>query len=369
MRRLARTTAALAALALLAAGGGSSSASTPHGRSSGTAAAARFKACLVTDTGGIDDRSFNQLSWQGMRGAAATRPRKIKVTFLESTSTADYARNIDAFIAQKCGIIVTVGFLTASATEAAAKAHPKRKFAIVDCSYRSGCLFGTKVRNIDQLVFSTVQDGFLGGYLAAGMSKTGVVATYGGENFGTVTIYMDGFWDGVRYYNSRHHTHVRVLGWNEKTQKGVFLGSFTDISAGRRIANTFINEGADVIFPVAGGAGLGTAEAIKTANASGKSVSIEWADTDGCLTAAMYCKYFLTSVTKGIAEAVKTVVLAAARGSFRRAYIGTLANGGVALAPYHDFAGKIPAVLKAEITKVRSQIESGKIVPATKSPV
>ena len=101
------------------------------------------------------------------------------------------------------------------ATEAAAKANPKQKFAIVDCSYASACLTGTHEPNINQLVYNTVQDAFLGGYLAAGMTKTGKVATYGGMKFGTVTIFMDGFWDGVQYYNKQHHTNVQVLGWSE----------------------------------------------------------------------------------------------------------------------------------------------------------
>jgi basic membrane protein A len=369
MRGIARTTAALSVVALLAAGGGSSSASTRPSRSPRTETAARFKACLVTDTGGIDDRSFNQLTWAGMRAAAAAEPRRIRVSFLQPTSVADFAPDIDTFIAEKCGIIVTVGFLMADATEAAARANPRQKFAIVDCTYMSECLAGRRARNIDRLAFNTVQDGFLGGYLAAGLSKTHVVATYGGVALGTVTIYMDGFWDGVRYYNSRHQTPVKVLGWNEKTQKGAFIGNFTDIGAGRAITNTFIGEGADVIFPVAGGAGLGTAEAVRTADGKGKNVSIEWADTDGCLSVPQFCKYFLTSVTKGIAAAVRTVVLATVHRAFRSTYTGTLANGGAVLAPYHDFFSKVPAVLRAEIIKLRSEIESGRIVPATKSPV
>jgi basic membrane protein A len=131
---------------LLAAGGGTSSASTAPGNSSGGVTAAKLSACMVTDIGGIDDKSFNQLSWQGMRAAASARPRKIRVSFLQSETTADYAPNIAAFIAAKCRIIVTVGFLMADATEAAAKAHPKQKFAIVDCSYASRCLTGKKVK-------------------------------------------------------------------------------------------------------------------------------------------------------------------------------------------------------------------------------
>ena len=325
---------------------------------------------MVTDTGGIDDKSFNQSSWAGMQAAAAAEPSKIQVTYLPSTTSADYASNISTFIAKKCGIIVTVGFLMAGATETAAKANPKQDFAIVDCSYASFCLSGTKVTNIDQLVFNTVQDAFLGGYLAAGMSKTHIVATYGGENFGTVTIYEDGFWDGVQYYNAQHHTNVKVLGWNEKTQKGVFAGSFTNLGAGQALTNTYIGDGADIIFPVAGGVGLGTAKAVQTADNSGKHIYMEWVDTDGCVSAAQYCKYMLTSVTKGITEAVKTAVLNAANGTFSGGtYIGTLTNGGAVLTPYHDLASQVPAALQAEIKTLEQEIISGKIVPATKNPV
>jgi basic membrane protein A and related proteins len=366
-----RAVVAFSAIALLAAACGSPSSSNGSSSSgSGTSASGKFLGCMVTDTGGIDDKSFNQSSWQGMQAAAATNPSKIQVTYLPSTTSADYASNISTFIGKKCGIIVTVGFLMADATEAAAKANPHQKFAIVDCSYASECLTGAKEKNIDQLVFNTVQDGFLGGYLAAGMSKSGVVATYGGENFGTVTIYEDGFWDGVQYYNTQHHTSVKVLGWDEQTQKGDFIGNFTNVGAGQTLTNTYIGEGADVIFPVAGGVGLGTAKAVQTADTSGKNVSMEWVDTDGCVSAAQYCKYMLTSVTKGISQAVKTAVLAAATGKFSGGtYIGTLANGGAVMSPYHDYASMVPAALQSEINTLKQEIISGKINPVTKSPV
>ena len=339
--------------------------------STAAASGAKFLGCMVTDTGGINDKSFNQSAWQGMQEAAAANPN-ITVKYLQSTTQSDYVPNINTFLGEKCGIIVTVGFLMADATEAAAKANPTQDFAIVDCSYASECLTGAKESNIDQLTFNTVQDGFLGGYLAAGMTKTGKVATFGGEDFGTVTIYMDGFWDGVQYYNSKHGTHVQVLGWNEKTQKGSFTGDFTNETKGQTLTQTFISEGADIIFPVAGGVGLGAAKAVQDAdNAAGtQKVNMMWVDTDGCVSAPQYCKYFITSVEKGIQSAVKTSVLSAANGTFKGGtYIGTLANGGVQLAPYHDFQSKVPAALQAELNTLKQEIISGKIVPATKSPV
>jgi basic membrane protein A len=352
---------------LAAACGSSSSGASPStsASSSAPAAAAKFEGCMVTDTGGIDDKSFNASSWQGMQQAQATDPSKITVKYLQSTSSADYASNISAFLGQKCGIIVTVGFLMAQATQAAAKANAGAKFAIVDYPK-------FPQTNIDSLVFNTVQDGFLGGFLAAGMTKTGKVATFGGEKLPTVTIYMDGFWDGVQYYNKLHHTKVKVLGWNEQTQSGEFTNSFTNLTMGQTITQQFITEGADIIFPVAGGVGLGAAKAVQDADnsAGSQKINMMWVDTDGCISAAQYCKYFITSVEKGIQPAVKAAVLSAAHGTFKGgAYIGTLANGGVGLAPFHDFASKIPPALLAQLGVVKAAIISGKIVPATKSPV
>jgi basic membrane protein A len=366
--------AGLSAVSLLAAACGSSSGSSGTSPSSSAssstpAVAAKFKACMVTDTGGIDDKSFNQSSYQGLTEAAAADPN-VSAQFLPSTTTADYASNITSFIGQKCGIIVTVGFLMGAATSKGATANPGTKFAIVD--FPQAGLTPTPEKNVDALTFNTVQDGFLGGYLAAGMTKSKKVATFGGQKFSTVTIYMDGFWDGVQYYNSQHHTNVQVLGWNEKTQKGSFTGNFTDLTAGQRLTTTFISEGADIIFPVAGGVGLGAMKAIQNADSADGSQKVNalWVDTDGCVSAAQFCKYFISSVEKGIQTAVKNAVLSAAKGTFKGGnYVGDLANGGVTLAPYHDFGSKVPAALTAELAKVKAGIENGSIKTPTKSPV
>jgi basic membrane protein A len=369
-----------ATLVIAACGSSHSSASSSTSTSSSSTATSTAAAggsgskvlgCMVTDTGGINDRSFNASSWAGMQAAAAANPN-ITVKYLQSTTQSDYTPNINTFIGEKCNIIVTVGFLMGAATEAAAKANPNQKFAIVDCSYASGCITGTKEPNIDQLVFNTVQDGFLGGYLAAGMSKTAKVATFGGIELPTVTIYMDGYWDGVQYYNQKHGTHVQVLGWNEQTQKGSFTGDFTNQTKGQNLTQTFISEGADIIFPVAGNVGLGAAKAVQSADqaAGSAKVLLEWVDTDGCVSAATYCPYFLTSVEKGIVAAVKASVLSVASGTFTGgSYVGTLQNGGAVLAPFHDFASKVPQALQSELMQVSQGIESGSIQTPTKSPV
>ena len=376
MKHSAWATAALAVSATLvvaACGSSTSSASSSSTSSSSSAPAAsgssapatgNFLGCMVTDTGGIDDRSFNASAWAGMQGAASANSH-ITVKYLQSTTQADYVPNINTFISQKCGIIVTVGFLMGDDTQTAAKAHASQDFAIVDFSYNPA------LPNVNALLFDTSQDGFLGGYLAAGMSKTGKVATFGGQKLPTVTIYMDGFWDGVQYYNSKHGTHVQVLGWNEQTQNGSFTGDFTNQTKGQTLTQTFISEGADIIFPVAGNVGLGAAKAVQQADtaAGSQKVNMMWVDVDGCVSAAQYCKYFITSVQKGIVAAVTTAVTNSANGSFKGGnYIGTLANGGVGLAPFHDFDSKVPSSLKNELAQVKAGIVNGSIKVATKSP-
>jgi basic membrane protein A and related proteins len=373
VRATLMTVAAVSATALLAACGSTTSApssststsSTPSSSSSTASTAGKFLGCMVTDTGGLDDRSFNASSWQGMQEAAAADP-SITVHNLQSQSSSDYTPNINQFVAKKCGIIVTVGFLMGDNTQTAAKANPAQKLAIVDYNYTP------VVKNIDSLVYNTVQDGFLGGYLAAGMSKTGAVATFGGQKLPTVTIYMDGFWDGVQYYNSQNHKHVKVLGWNEQTQNGSFTGNFTNQTSGQTLTQTFISDGADVIFPVAGNVGLGAAKAVQNADAQAGSqkVNMLWVDTDGCVKAAQYCKYFISSVTKGIQASVKAAVLSAANGTFKGGnYVGDLSNGGVALSPFHDFASKVPAALQSQLATIKAGIISGAIKTPTKSPV
>jgi basic membrane protein A len=356
--------AVLGVVALLAAGCGSSSPSTGSS-SSAPAAAAKFKACVVTDTGGINDKSFNQSAYEAATEAASASGGKISAQYLSSASAADYAPNITSFINQKCGIIVTNGFLMGASTSTAAKANPSQKFAIIDFSYPK------PFKNVSSLVFSTDEDAFQAGYLAAGMSKSGKVATFGGQKIPPVTIYMDGYWDGVQYYNAKKHKNVKVLGWNEKTQDGSFTGNFTDITAGQRLTNTFISEGADVIFPVAGNVGLGAAKAVQNANtaAGTQKVNMMWVDSDGCIKVPQYCKYFITTVNKGITAAVRHAIMTAYQGTFKGGnYVGTLANGGVGLAPYHDFASKVPASLQAELAQIKTGIENGTIKPATKSP-
>jgi basic membrane protein A len=198
------------------------------------------------------------------------------------------------------------------------------------------------------------------------------VAEFGGQNIPTVTIYMDGWVAGVRYYDELNHKSVKVYGWyptskgrtaDNYTGAGLFTNNFTDEGLGKTDTHALIGQGASVIFSVAGGVGLGALSAVQSADSSTPgSAEMEWVDTDGCVSDPSGCKYFITSVDKGILPSVETAVLAAAHGTFKGGfYVGDLANGGVSLAPYHDFASKIPASVQSKINAIKAGIESGKI--------
>jgi basic membrane protein A len=341
---------AVGGLVLAAAGCGKPPASS-SGASGASGGGKAIHGCMVTDIGGINDRSFNASAWAGMQ-AASKQNSNIKVDYVQSRNESDYGPNLNGYVQQKCDLIVAVGGLMQDATIAAGKANPNQKFAIVD-----GML---GLPNSYSMQFDTAQAGFLAGYLAAGVSKTGAVATYGGLKLNTVTIFMDGFADGVAQYNKVKGKSVKVLGWDKAAQNGSFANSFIDQNAGKRLSDQFVAQGADVIMPVAGGTGLGTAAGAQQSN--GK-FSVIWVDQDGCNSASQYCSVFLSTVVKNISDAVRDALLKTADGSiqFGGGWIGTLANNGVQLAPFHQMENQVPADLKSELDQLKKDIIAGKV--------
>jgi basic membrane protein A len=305
------------------------------------------KVCEVTDTGGVDDKSFNATAWKGAQDAV--KDFGVEAKYLESTQQTDYAKNINAFIEEKCDLIVTVGFLLGDDTKAAAEKNPDQKFAIVDYAY------DPTIPNVLGLTFATDQSAFLAGYLAAGMTKTGKIGTFGGLQIPTVTIFMDGLYYGVQYYNEQNNTQVEVLGWDPKTQKGSFTGDFSNTDKGKSTAQNLMDEGADIIMPVAGPVGLGAAEAVKTAG----NAWIIGVDTDWTVSAANYKDIILTSVAKNMDVAVHDSVKAVLDGTFKGGiYTGTLENGGMGLGTISSTA---PAELTAKVDQIKADIIAGKV--------
>ncbi len=324
-----------------------------------------FKVGQVTDLGGIDDKSFNASAWLGVENAQ----KELGVTgkYLESQGQSDYAKNIQQFLDEDTNLIVTVGFLLGVDTAKAALANPETKFAIVDYAYPDcwpgaavgkDCGSDKEIANVLGLTFQTDQAAFLAGYLAAGMTKTGKVATYGGLNIPTVTIFMKGFEAGVKYYNQQKGTNVEVLGWNTAAADGVFAGNFESTDDGRSLAESFVQEGADIILPVAGPVGLGSAAVCKeTGNCLVIGVDADWYET-----AAEYKDVVLTSVLKKINVAVYDAVKRAKDGTFKGGVATyTIKDGGVDIAPYHDFDSKVSAELKAEVEAAKKALIDGSL--------
>ncbi|MDX6282490.1 MAG: basic rane protein, partial [Kribbellaceae bacterium] len=196
MKKYVRGLAMVGVLTLAVAACGSK----PAENTAGGDANKDFKACMVSDSGGFDDKSFNQTSYEGFQ--AAVKAKGLTPVKAESKSDNDYPTNMTAMVAAKCNVIVAVGFKLEDATDKAAKANPSIKFAIVDSAP------ATPIENIKPLSFNTAQASFQAGYLAAAMSKSGKVGTFGGVKIPPVTIFMDGFAEGVRYYNKQKSKNV-----------------------------------------------------------------------------------------------------------------------------------------------------------------
>jgi basic membrane protein A and related proteins len=306
-----------------------------------------FKGCIVSDSGGFEDKSFNETSYAGLM--AAKESMGIKTAEVESNAVAEFEDNINAMVQQNCNSITTVGFLLGDATEKAARANPDIDFSIVDYAYDN------PADNLKGLLFNTAEPSFLAGYLAAGVSESGVVGTFGGQNIPSVTAFMEGFRQGVERYNEDEGADVKLVGWDGN--KGSFTNDFEAKTKGQDTAEKMIQQGADVIFPVAGPAGLGGLQAAKDQN-----VRAIWVDSDGCESAAEYCDVLLTSVMKGMDVAVQEAVTASAEGEFtNEAYTGTLENGGVGLAPFHELESTIPDELKDKLEELEQQIIEGEL--------
>jgi basic membrane protein A len=360
--------AALGVSALVLAG----CSAAPTGGST-TKAASNFLPCMVSDLGGFDDHSFNQLGLEGLQAGA--KDLGVKEKHVQSTADADYAPNIDSLLSSGCNLIVSVGFNLSQATDAAAKANPDVKFAIVDDPLDNEGATGTDgkptgdgkvdVTNGKPILFDTAQAAFLAGYAAASYSKTGVVGTFGGIQIPPVTIFMDGFAEGVDYFNKVKSKDVKVVGWDVASQTGVFTGGFAAGVEAKTAAQGLLNQKADVILPVGGPIYQSAAEAIKDQNTGSVMIGV---DADVYNSDPTVKTLLLTSVMKGVKPGVKAVVEDAAGGDFNNTpYVGTLKNGGVGIAPFHDYASKVDPGLQKEIDAIKAKIISGDIVVTSKA--
>jgi len=314
--------------------------------------------CLVTDLAGVDDRSFNAAAWQGVLDAVDAGYAAEDPILLESDEQSDYQPNIDQCIAQGAQHIVTVGFELGDATATNAEANPDISWTIVDFGY------DPDIPNVRELVYQTDEAAFAAGYLAAGVSESGIIGTYGGLNIPTVSIFMDGLARGVEHYNEVNGTSVRVVGWDIEAQDGSFTGVFDPADPiVRSTCESILDEGADIMLPVGGAINLPCGTAIQDRGIDAALIGV---DQDAFEAAPEeYQDLWLTTIEKSLALQVTRSVQDHSTGSWTPGgEVGTLANEGVGLTEYHSWADRVPDELDAEVQQILEDIANGDIEAA-----
>ena len=208
------------------------------------------KLTMVTDTGGVNDQSFNQSAWEGM--TELKDKYGWDVSYLESKQDSDYATNLDKAVDAESDLVWGVGFAMADATLKAAKDNPNTQFAIIDNGNDS------EVSNFTGVMFRAQEPSFVVGYIAARTTKTGKVGFVGGISSALIDQFEYGYRGGVAYANKENNTNVEV--------SAQYAESFSDAAKGKAIANSMYSDGCDIVFHAAGGVGTGVIEAAKDAN-------------------------------------------------------------------------------------------------------
>jgi basic membrane protein A len=313
-----------------------------------------ISACLVTDSAGIGDRSFNDAVWKGLESAEADFGSEI--SYIESKSADDYAPNIQACLDAEADVVICVGFMMGDACVAAIDANPDTKFIGVD-------IYGLGKDNFIGIDAYMEQSSFLAGYLAAGMSETGVLGTWTGFVNAVVLSFMDGFYMGAMEYNDVHGTDVQVLGYDPADMDNAAnIASWDDLDKGRAISETQMDNGADIIYGVCGNVSTAAAAAMQERGYG----YIFGMDQDWTLTNPQYTDQILGSALKNMHVAVYEVMKnLEEEGTFDggKDYILTLANGGTSLEI--NEAIDIPEDLKAEVEALAEKIASGEITGAS----
>jgi basic membrane protein A and related proteins len=329
--------------------------------------ASSIKVGLVTDTGGVKDQAFNQLAWAGVQKAAQEMGFQAK--FIESQQLADYEKNIDALASEGYTVILTVGAPMADATALKARQYPNLKFAITDNAYVptqgsqscdgavQDCYANGALSNVTSLMFAEDQVGFLAGVLAGGMSRSGFVCSVSSIRTPQSERYMKSFFGGAVWQAGAEmkfmNNYINIKTTDEK------VPSSADSTEGKETALRLIGSGCDVVFGVGGEAVKGALLAAKENNRMAVGADIDQYNTDPEVQSAL-----ITSAMKNVDAAVYNYLKTVADGSVKAGIrTATLQNGGVGLAPFHDWDSKIPTELKARIQKASDGLKDGSIIP------
>lgn len=351
--------ALLASLVLAGCGtapqGDPSASATANGET--TTAKGKAAVCLVSGFGGLDDQAFNQSAHEGLQEIS----KELGITFsvTEPQEVAEYQPSYDAMVQEGCGLLIGMSYLQSATAAKVAQANPDLHVALVDSGFFNESNEPVDVKNGRPLEFDTVQAAYLAGYASAAVSKSRVIGTFGGTQEPPVIAFMDGYAKGAAKWNEDHPDNpVQVLGWDPAKKDGTFAGTYEDIAQGKTLTTAMFSQGADIVMPVAGSVGQGAAAAAKEKSGT----YVVWVDSDGFLSAPEYKDVVLTSVIKDVGASVKETVRAEVEGKFSSSpYIGTLENGGVRLAPFHDHDSLVPADVKTRLTELEEQIKSGEL--------
>lgn len=218
--------------------------------------------------------------------------------------------------------------------------------------------YSPPIDNVLAYVYATDQAAFLAGYVAAAVTRTGKLGTFGGFQFPTVESYMDGFALGVSYYNQKNGTNRKVLGWDVAGRKGYFTDDFALTAAGARMGNRLLAEGADIIFPVAGAAGVGAADSV-LAHGGAYVIGV---DTDWAESYPERASIVLTSVEKRYNLSAISAIKALAEGKYTSGtQVGSIGSGEVGLAPYHRLDHLVSEKVRKDLGQLKTDIMVGKI--------
>lgn len=314
-----------------------------------------FTACAVSDEGSWNDKSFNEAAYDGL--LKSEDELGVTINDAESQSIEDFEPNLQQMIDVPCDVTFAVGF-NFSLNDTifnVADANPDSHFVWID-GWNQG------QTNLKPITYAMEQSSYLAGYLSAAYSTSKVVGTYGGLDIPAVTAFMDGFYYGAKAYEKETGTAVTVLGRDPIAGTGTFTDpglSFGDTEGAKSISAGFLAEGADVIFPVAGGLFASTAEAIKE---SGSTTAVFLGvDKNIAVTSPEYADLVLTSVEKRMTQAVFDIIKDLSSGGEFTVdpYVGTLENDGTALSD----SDKISPEIQSKLDELKAGIIDGSINP------
>lgn len=299
---------------------------------------------MITDTGGVNDQSFNQLAWAGMQKLAADKG--YKVSYIESKQDSDYATNLDKAVDDGAQFVWGIGFAMGEAIQNAAEQNPDVTFASIEATNDRG------VSNLTGVLFKSAEPSFVVGYIAANMSTSGKVGFVGGVTSPTIQEFEYGFYAGIEYANKVKGTKVAY--------QGQYAESFIDAAKGAAIAKTMIKDGCDVLYHAAGGTGVGMLEECN--NSGVWSIGV---DQDQAVLFPEYTT-IITSSLKRVDVAIVTVTDGLMDGTYSGGDNITLsaADDAVGIAPTHDL---LPDDIYNDAIALLDEIKAGNIeVPGTK---